>query len=280
MSALGHPSPLMPPDPKHALQASGNLRRRQAVNRVFVGGTITAAALAVTVLGILVFYAADHGISQISWSFLTGDLPGYDGVGGGIGPALAGTAEMVAIATLIALPVGLLTAIYLSEFASSRPGAVVRTAVEQMAALPTIIIGVFIAGLIVKHFGQSEIAGGVALSIVEVPLIARASLESLRRVPDSMREAADALGVAHWRRVLGVTLPTASGGILTATILAVARAAGAASIPVEVLNLLNSGYPAAINKAWGAAFFMIVVILALNIAARLFLRRSERKRGL
>jgi phosphate transport system permease protein len=268
-----------------------------------VGGTITAAALAVAVLLILVFYAADHGISQISWGFLTGDLPGYDGVGGGIGPALAGTAEMVAIATLIALPVGLLTAVYLSEFATSRAGYIVRTAVEQMAALPTIIVGVFIYGLIVAHDGQSDMAGGIALSIVEVPLIARASLESLRRVPDSLREASDALGIAHWRRVVGVTLPTASGGIVTATILAVARAAGetaplllnvnefartyqlnplhaSASIPVVVLNLVNSGYPAAINKAWGAAFFLIVVILAVNIGARLFLRRSERKRGL
>jgi phosphate transport system permease protein len=291
------------PDPAHALTASGNLRRRQAVSRSFVTATVAAAGLAVAVLFILVYYATKQGISQLSGTFLTGTLPPYNGVGGGIGPALVGTAEMVLISTIIALPVGVLTALYLAEFASPRVGKTVQTGLEQMAGLPTIVIGIFIYGLITFHFGQSAIAGAVALSIVEVPLIARASLESIRRVPGSMREAADALGVARWRTVVGVILPTASNGIATATILAVARAAGETAplllndntgnlnyqlnpfqavpnIPVEILNLLSSGYPAAVGKAWGAAFLLIFAILAINIGARVWLRRSERKRGL
>ncbi len=177
------------------------------------------------------------------------------------------------------------------------------TVLEQMAGLPTIIIGVFISGLIVAHFGQSAIAAGLALSIVEVPLIARASIESLRRVPGTLREAADALGVARWRTILGVILPTAANGIVTATILAVARAAGETApvlltsnafsqayqldprhavptVPIEILNLLNSGVPSAVDQAWGAAFLLMVVILVVNIGARVWLRRSERKRGL
>jgi phosphate transport system permease protein len=291
------------PDPSYALTATGNLRRRQLVSRAFEAVTVAAAGLAVVILGILVYFVAEHGLSVISLSFFTSKLPAFDGTGGGLGPALQGTIELVTIATLIALPVGLLTAIYLSQFAGPRIDNALRLVLDLMAGLPTIIVGIFVAGLITNRFGQSALAGGVALSIVMVPLIARASLEALARVPATMIEAADALGVARWRTITGVILPTASNGIVTATILAVARAAGetapllfttelftqnfafnpahaVASVPIELLTLLESGYPAAVDKAWGAAFTLMVVILAANIGARVLLRRGERKRGL
>ena len=292
------------PDPEYALAPSGNLRRRMLISRAAVTGTIVAAGAAVVVLFILVYYAAYHGASQLSLSFLTSDLPAIGlGGGGGIGPALVGTAEVVGIATLIALPVGILTAIYLSEFAHPRIGRVLITALELMAGLPTIIAGIFIAGLIVESSGQSALAAGLAVAIVEVPLIARASIEALRRVPPTMREAADALGVALWRTVLGVILPTAANGFVTATILAVARGAGETApvlltiptfgqtyqlnpnhsvptVPLEIWTLLNSGQPSALDQAWGAAFLLMILILAVNIGARVWLRRSERKRGL
>jgi phosphate transport system permease protein len=302
MSAIGGNNGIVP-DPRHSLKPSGNLRRRQLTSRAFVTLTVAAAGLAVAVLLILVYYAAYHGASQFSLSFLTDELPAYGAPGGGIGPALVGTAEIVLIATIIALPIGLLTALYLSQFAGPRAARVLTTGLEQMAGLPTIIIGVFIYGLIVAHDGPSGIAAAISLAIVEVPLIARASAEALRRVPGTLREAADALGVANWRTVLGVTLPTAANGIVTATILAVARAAGETApvlltsgqfqqnyqlnplhavptVPVEILNLLNSGQPASVDQAWGAAFLLMIVILAVNIGARVWLRRSERKRGL
>jgi phosphate transport system permease protein len=299
MSALN-----ITPDPRHALTPSGNLRRRQAISKLLVGGTVAAAGLAVSVLFILVYYAAKHGASQLSPSFLfSGSLPAYGGVGGGIGPALVGTLELVIIATLIALPVGLLTAIFLCEFATPRTGRMLKVALEQMAGLPTIIAAIFVVGLIVNRMGESAFAGGVALAIVEVPLIARASIEAISRVPPTLREAADALGVARWRTILGVILPTASNGIVTATILAVARGAGetapvllttnlfintfqfnpahpVAPLPLEILILLESGQPAGIAKAWGAAFLLMIMILLINIGARVWLRRSERKRGL
>ena len=304
MSALGN-SPGMVPNPAHALRPSGNLRRRQLTSRLFVSFTLAAAGLAVAVLLILVYYAAKNGASQLSLSFLTAQLPAPGGIvpGGGMGPALAGTAEIILIATIIALPVGVLTAIYLSEFAGRRIGKVLTTALEQMAGVPTILVGVFIYGLVVERAGPSAIAAGLALAIVEVPLIARASIESLRRVPGTLREAADALGVARWRTILGVILPTASNGIVTATILAVARAAGetapvlltdqpvvsqtiqldprhtVATVPVEILNLLLSGTTTAVDKAWGMAFVLMAAILLINIGARVWLRRSERKRG-
>jgi phosphate transport system permease protein len=291
------------PDPKHALTASGNLRRRQLVSRAFETATVLAAALAVAVLLILIYYVVKHGVSAISLSFFTSDLPAYDGVGGGIGPALVGTIEMALIATIIALPTGVLTALYLSYFAGPRGDRIVRVVLDLMAGLPTIIIGVFVAGLITNHVGPSGLAGGLALSIVEVPLIARASLEAISRVPQILVEASDALGMARWRGIVGVVLPTASSGIVTATILAVARASGEtapllftselygqsfsvdprhslASVPLEIFQLLESGYSASVSKAWGAAFTLMVVILAANIGARVWLRRSERKRGL
>jgi phosphate transport system permease protein len=172
-----------------------------------------------------------------------------------------------------------------------------------MAGLPTILAGVFIYELVVARNGQSAYAAGFALAIVEVPLIARASIESLRRVPGAFREASDALGVAHWRTVIGVVLPTASSGITTAVILAVARAAGETApvllttnafqqtyqlnplhavptVPMEILTLLNSGVPSAVDQAWGAAFLLMILILIVNIGARVMLRRGERKRGL
>ena len=247
---------------------------------------------------------AKHGIGQLSFSFLFSHLPAdAPNAPGGIGPALLGTVELVLIATVIALPVGVLLAIYLSEFAGPRANSILRTLLDLMAGLPTIIAGIFVAGLIARHIGESAFAGGIALSIVEVPLIARASLESISRVPSTLREASDALGIARWRSIIGVVLPTASSGIVTATILAVARAAGEtapvlftcdlfaqnfsvdprhsiASVPLEIFNLMESGYPSAVDKAWGAALVLMIVILAMNISARVWLRRGERKRGL
>ncbi len=304
MSAIADPGRI-PPDPNYSLKPSGNLRRRMFVSRAFVTATIAAAALAVVVLFILVYYAAYHGVSEWSGSFFTSQLPAYGGIGGGggIGPAIVGTAEVVLIATLVAFPVGVLTAIYLSEYANPRIGKLVTTALEQMAGLPTIICGIFIFRLIVNHNGQSALAAGLALAIVQVPLIARATVEAMRRVPGTLREAADSLGVANWRSVVGLILPTAANGIVTATILAVARAAGETApplitsnafgqgyqlnplhavptIPVVILNLLNSGVSSEVSMAWGAAFFLMIVILIVNIGARVWLRRSERKRGL
>lgn len=292
------------PDPQHALVASGNLRRREAINRIFLALTLGAAGLAVLVLFILVYYVAKQGIGSISFSFIfSSNLPSFNGAGGGIGPALVGTMILVGIATLIALPVGVLLAIYLAEFAGPRADRVLRMVLDLMAGLPTIIAGVFVYLLIARDLGESGFAGGVALSIVEVPLIARASLEAITRVPAALREAADALGVARWRTVVGVVLPTASSGIVTATILAVARAAGETApvlftsdlflnnlsvnprhslpaIPLEIFNLLESAYPESVSKAWGAALVLMAVILAMNIGARVWLRRGERKRGL
>ena len=292
------------PDPAYALTPSGNLRRRALVSRIIETLAVGSAGLAVVVLGILVVYVAVRGLSVVSFSFLTSSLPPPTGDSGGIGPALLGTGELVLFATAIALPVGVFTAIFLSEYAGPRVAAALSLLLDLMNGLPTIVAGVFVfALLVVPLHAQSGFAGSLALSVVMLPLIARASLEALRRIPPTLREAADALGVSRWRTIVGVILPGAASGIATATILAVARAAGETApllftttlfisqgvqinptqpvpnIPFEIYTLVESGYPGAVSRAWGAAFVLLAAILAANIVARTLVGRSERKYG-
>jgi phosphate transport system permease protein len=294
----------MPFDPTGPLTPSGNLRRRTAVSR-FVQITATAAAVfAVAVLVIVLWGVAVRGASALSFSFVLHNPSGL--AGGGIFNALLGTLEIVAFGALIALPIGILTGLYLTEFAGprSRTAGALRFALDIMAGLPTIIVGLFVYGLIViPQHRQSGFAGAVALAIVMLPLMARSSQEVLLLVPGSLREAADALGVSRWRTVLSVILPAAFGGILTGAILATARAAGETA-PLLIcdsifapnatqLNLFH-GVPSvsmfiytsydlplaqAVTRAWGAAFVLMMLILIANVLARLILARSRGKMG-
>jgi phosphate transport system permease protein len=288
------------PDPAYALTPSGNLRRRMAVSNVMQGLATAAAVLAVAVLGILVAFVAVHGIQALSWGFVTGSLPPPTGNGNGIGPAILGTGEIVLFATLIAAPVGVLTALFLTEYAPPRIGSPVRLVIDVMAGVPTIVIGVFVYELLVIGVGSTGYAASVALSIVMMPLITRAALESLNRVPGVLREAADALGVSRWRTILGVVLPSATRGIVTATILAAARAAGETApllivdsvfaptvqlnvahgipnIPLTIFSLAEYGTPLAKQQAWGAGFVLLFLILAANIGARTLVGRGQRR---
>ena len=220
-------------DPTAPLTPSGNLRRRQLVSHLAVSGATFAAMAAVAVLGIVIYSVLVAWGSALSFEFLTKGAPN------GIGPAIVGTALIVALATAIAMPLGILVALYLTEFAGDRAARSIRLALDLMNGLPSIIIGLFIFGLLVNHQHQSAYAGSIALAIIMLPLIARGSQEILLLVPSSLREAADALGVSRWRTVLGVILPSALGGIVTSTVLAVARAAGETApllLPYSIVN--------------------------------------------
>jgi len=287
------------PDPSGPLTPSGHLRRRQLVSRLAEAGQTTSALLAVAVLGILVYSVASRGASVLSIGFLTKDPPRLSGVaGGGIAPAIVGTALIMAVATAIAMPMGILAALYLTEFAGRWSARAIRLALDLLNGLPTIVVGLFVFGLLVVGHHQSGFAGSFALAIVMLPLIARTTQEVLLLVPPSLREAADALGVSHWRTVVGIVLPTARGGILTATVLAVARAAGetaplifvcsifgnAASlnffgealpnIPVYIFNASEAAETYGFARAWGAAFVLLAFILLANLGARTLGRRS------
>jgi len=284
----------LPFDPAAPLRPTGNLRRRRIVSHVAEYGSTGAAILAVGVLAIVVYTVVARGAGAISFDFL------FKGEPDGIGPMLVGTAEIVAIGTLIAAPLGVLIAVYLTEFdGGGRVSRLVRLTLDLINGLPSIIIGLFIYGLLVDHRSQSGFAASVALAIIMLPIVARGTQEVLALVPDSMREASDALGVSRWRSVLTVILPSATGGILTATILAVARAAGETAplilvdsvwsgseallnpfeaipnIPVKIFRLSEEPSPEALTQAWGAGLVLLSFIMLAGLGARALLARSK-----
>lgn len=283
-------------DPTAPLTPSGNLRRRQVFSKVAEYGATAAAVLAVAVLGIVIYSVIARGASAIDLDFL------IEGAPAGIGPELVGTAVIVVIATAIAMPLGVLIALFLTEFAGNRVAGPIRLALDLMNGLPSIIIGLFIFGLIVNaQHKQSGFAASVALAIIMLPLIARGSQEVLLLVPNSIREASDALGVARWRSVLKLILPSALGGIVTSTILAVARAAGETAplifatsvfdatsyslnpfealpnVPVRIYQLSEEANPEGFAEAWGLSLLLISFILFASLGARALLARSKRK---
>jgi phosphate transport system permease protein len=292
-------------DPTAPLTPSGNLRRRSWVSR-FVSVVATGAAVfAVAILVIVLFGVVQRGISSLSLAFVIDTPQGL--ASGGIFNYLIGTVEVVALGAIIALPLGVLTGLYLTEFASprSRVANVMKLALDMMQGLPTIVVGLFIVGLVViPQHKQSGLAASLALAIVMLPLMARSSQEVLLLVPNSLREAADSLGVNRWRTVLTVILPSALGGIATGAILAIARAAGETApvllcdslfdpnntslnifhgvptVPMLIYTSVDLPIPEAVARAWGAALVLVVVILCANIGARVMLARSRAKMGL
>lgn len=305
MTSTALTSDPLPYDPTAPLTPSGNLRRRLIVSRVAQAGATAAALVAVAVLAIVTIDVVRKGASALSIGFLIHDPPAFGGAGGGIRSDIVGTLIIVGAAAVIAVPIGILIAIYLVEFASprSRMGNLLRLGLDLMQGLPSIVIGIFILGLIVEaQHKDSGFAGSMALAIIMLPLVARSAQEVLRLVPTSLRDAADALGVQRWRAILTVILPTATGGIMTGSILAVARAAGETApllavtatggqnlsfnwfnpmpnIPVSILTASEALNPAAYARAWGAAVVLLALILIANVGARLLLARSRRKMG-
>ena len=262
--------------------------------------------MAVALLVEVAYTVVDKGAPSVSWSFLTQNSQGL--AGGGIANALIGTGVIVAFGAVIALPVGVLTGLYLTEFAGprSRTGRALKLALDLLQGLPTIIVGIVVYGLIVIRRAQGDrFAGSIALAIVMLPMIARSSQEVLRLVPGSLREAADALGVQRWRTVLGVVLPSAAGGIATGAILAIARAAGETapllfvnsiydptatqlsifghgvpSIPMFIYTTYDLPSPSAIGLAWGAALVLLTSILAANVLRTIAARALHAEAGL
>jgi phosphate transport system permease protein len=273
---------------------------------------VLAAALAIAVLALVVWSVGSRGIGAINLDFfLKGPSSSFFGGGGGIAPALVGTLLLVAVATAFALPVGVLAAIFVSEFAPPRLAQQVRLWLDVLNGFPSIVIGIFVFALCVKvklpllgiggH--QSAIAGGFALGIIMLPLVGRSTMEVLALVPSHLREASYALGVSKWQTVLWIVLPTSIGGIVTGTTLAVARAAGETapllftsslagqlvdwnpthsvqSIPLTIFQYSESADPALHEQAWAAAFVLILFVLVTSLSARLLLERSRRKLGL
>jgi phosphate transport system permease protein len=289
-------------DPAAPLTATGNLRRRHVVSRIAQAAAVLSAVLAVAVLAIVVGSVIARATGAINLDFFTKAPPIFGGPGGGIAPMIIGSALIVGVATLIAAPLGILVAVFLTEFAGSQLARPIRLALDLMNGLPSIVVALFVFGLLVAGRHMSGFAGAISLAIIMLPLIARATQEMLLLVPSQLREAADALGVSRWRTVIGVVIPSALGGIVTGTVLAVARAAGETApvlitcsifnqskvsfdlfgqaipnIPVLIFTASEAADPAGFTRAWGAALVLLTFILLANIAARTLLARSRRK---
>jgi phosphate transport system permease protein len=275
-------------------------RRRKLVNRAMEAIATLASLAAVAVLAVVVISVARRGISALDWDFFTKTAATFGQTGGGVANALVGSIVIVGVATAMALPVGILVALYVSEFAPPRIAAGVRLVLDILNGLPSIILGIFVFGLLVIGSGQAAWKGSFALAIIMLPLIARSTQEVLALVPSTLREGALALGASRWRTVLGVVLPTSVGGILTGTTLAVARAAGETapllfttsiaanavdwdphhallSMPLAIFQLSESPDPADHARAWALAFVLITFVLITSLTARLLLARSRKK---
>jgi phosphate transport system permease protein len=278
------------------------LPRRRAVNRAMEALAWIAAAIAVGILGVVVFSVASKGASELNLNLLTkSPIPfSLDNAPQGLANAFAGTLVIVALATAMALPTGILVAVYLNEFAPRSIRNGVSTALDLLNGVPAIVIGIFVFGLLVTGRGQSGFAGAFALACLMLPLVASSTMEVLALVPNALREASLGLGIAQWRTTLSIVLPQTIGGIVTGTILAVARVAGETapllfttsfvgtqtswdphhalqSIPVAIFELSESPDPADHARAWAAALVLLLFILVASLGGRWLATRSKRK---
>jgi phosphate transport system permease protein len=283
------------------LEARGRVRRRKRVNRGMEALATLAALLAVAVLAVVVISVLIRGLPALNLSLFTDVQAPFGETGGGIAHAIVGTIILVLLATLMALPFGVMIAIYGAEFASPTVARPVRLGLDVLNGVPSIVIGVFVFALIVQPLqAQSGWAGAFALAIVMLPLVSRATMEVLALVPSTLREASFALGVSRWRTVLRVVMPTVLGGIVTGTVLAVARAAGEtapllftsslyansvnfdpsqplANLPVTIFIYSEAPDQTLNDQAWAAAFILMAFVLVLSITARVALARGRRK---
>lgn len=278
------------------------LGRRRRVNRAMELLATAAAVLAIAILGIVVWSVASRGASALSLDLLTKTpIPfSLTNAPTGLANAFVGTLIIVGIATAMALPVGILVAVYLNEFARPSIKYGVSLALDVLNGIPAIVIGIFVFGLFVVGRGQSGFAGSFALACLMLPLVARATQEILALVPDSSREASLALGVPRWRTTISVVLPQTIGGIITGTVLAVARVAGEtapilftssiaanaitwdpgkaiATLPVTIFIYSESPDPKDHEIAWAAAFLLMVFVLISSLGARWLLGRWRRR---
>jgi phosphate transport system permease protein len=278
---------------------SNGLRRRRIVEKIFGGGAILSAVIACGILAVVLGTVLYKGFSQLSIDFFTKPRPLF-GEQGGIADALIGSALIVGMAMLFAIPVAVLVAIYMSEYARPAVSRGLRIVLDVLNGVPAIVVGIFVFGVLVVGHGQSAVYGAFALAILMLPMVARATQEILGVVPRSLRDASLALGVTKWRTTWSIVLPSAIGGILTGVVIAVARIAGETApllfttsiaanaisfdvenalptLPVTIYRFSESPDPGEQAAAWAAALVLIGFVLVMNILAKLFAGRRRRK---
>ena len=280
------------------MMPSTNIRTRKIFNDfmhiIIVVLTIIALIPLVSILSYIIY----KGYRVINWDFIT-SLPTPAGdVGGGVGNSILGTLILVGVASVVGLPIGIMTAIYLNEYEPTGKFAnIVRFVVDILLGIPSVVVGIFAYVAFVSPFGNfSAMSGGLALAIILIPIVVRSTEGVLKLVPNEYREGSYALGVSKWQTIIKIVIPTAMKGIVTGVMLAIARVAGEtapllltafgnhywsssldqpmASLPAQIFEYAKSPYADWIEKAWGAALILIIMILFLNISARILTRKK------
>jgi phosphate transport system permease protein len=271
---------------------------REAKNAFVSAATFLSAIVVITPLGLVFFHLLVNGASSVNWAFFT-QLPKPVGViGGGMVNAIVGSLELLGLASLIGIPIGVLGGVYLAEYGSVRANSMVRFIADVLNGVPSITWGVVVYGLVVLRFKSfSGYAGGLALGLIMVPLILRTTEEVILLVPNGYREAALALGIARWKTIVHVVMKTASKGIITGILLALARISGEtapllftafgnrfwnhnlaepiAALPLQIFTYAISPYDDWHRQAWAGALVLVVGIFCVNVLVRILTR--ERK---
>jgi phosphate transport system permease protein len=274
----------------------GNILLRIVKDKLFMGTATLFSVLSILPLLFILLYIVTSGIAVINWQFLT-ELPKPVGeIGGGIANALVGTGILILIACLFSIPLGVASGIYLSEHRTGKLAYAVRLSAEVLQGIPSIVIGIIAYIWLVVPMGMfSALSGGIALGIMMLPVIVRTTEETLKLVPETLKEASLALGVPYYKTILKVILPAGISGVLTGILLSIARIAGETapllftafgspfmdvnilkpvnSMPLLIFNYATSPYPEWHALAWGASFVLVVFVLALNMLAKVISRR-------
>jgi phosphate transport system permease protein len=273
-----------------------SIRRRILWDKSFKALIVLLTFCSILPMFFILFFITSKGISVINWRFLT-HLPKPVGeMGGGISNAIIGTFMLIGIATVFSVPLGILAGIFLSENRKGRLSSLIRLCVETLQGIPSIVIGIIAYIWLVVSMGSfSAVSGGVALGLMMLPVIITSTEETLKLIPESLREASLALGVSCPRTILKVILPAGVSGIMTGILLSIARVAGETapllftafgspfmnlnilkpinSLPLMIFNYATSPYPDWHTLAWGASFILIVLVLGLNLFTKVVTRR-------
>ena len=271
--------------------------RRRCTDHFMTGVAVLTVVLVLVPLFAIFAYLVYRGVGSINWAFLTQTPKPVGEAGGGMANAIVGSAFILALASILGVPLGVGAGIYLAEYGRNRLGDVIRFTADVLNGVPSIVIGIVAYSIVVlyqKHF--SALAGGVALAIMMIPTITRTTEEMLLLVPQALREAAYGLGIPRWRTTLSITLRTATSGVLTGIMLAFARVAGetapllftafgnqfwnlrvnqpTAALPLQIFNYAISPYDEWHRQAWAGALVLIVLIVTAVAAVRLAVRRG------
>jgi phosphate transport system permease protein len=296
---------MAPGDPQSLLKSPKGSRRRKVRNRIALSVIVGAFLVALVPLIAIVAYVFQRGLEVLDWNFVTQSIPISDRItGGGMGPAVVGTLVITGAAALMAIPLGILGGIYVNEYGGSNPLArLIRFLAEVMTGVPSVVMGLFVyVFVILKTKEQNGFAGSLALAALMLPIVLRTTDEMLKLVPRELREGSYALGARKARTIRGVVFPNAAAGIVSGSLLAVARAAGETApllftigivtetnwnifdgpntaLSVQIFRNAASPFPAAQDRAWGAALALVLIVFIFTVLARVVTALFARRQG-